>query len=338
MSDRKLQFRAYRTGDKTAVITLLSGGRSISYASEKAAVFDWQFFGNPERKGRPAYLIGVLAEEVVAVNGFTPVTIKYRGKSELGCWSLDTYVSANHRGLGIGKALAELVSLSAPVMLGYGISDMNDPILQRLNWELDTSMSVMFYHSSEPGLLGLAKNVLSHVAQIKPARPHDRRRQVTVEACPAVSELDTLWRRVEHQFENAVQRTGSYISWRYRDAPNHRYVWIVARSEGALKGLLIIRHHPQESVIADYLGPIDAPDLLLDLVASARSVLTSAGTRRIRCETTCAAIKQALADTGFIRSRTTSRFRVRHNLPPASESDSSWFVMTGDSDNDLLTL
>jgi len=332
-----LELRAYRPEDRARILELLASTRPAGYLSEKAAVFDWQFHANPA-SARSPFVIGTLGDEIVAVNGLMPVSIRFGGEITSACWSLDTYVSGDHRGRGFGKALVAKVSTSAPVMLGFGISDMSDPIFEKQGWELDRSMATVFHHASESGLKGLAKNLLTRSSRrLRAAKPLPLI-DVAVEREVSSGELDALWARVAEQFPNAVERTAAYLTWRYRDAPVLRYRWVAARRDGRLSAVLVTRHHPDESVIVDYLGPVDDLGLLTSIVDVACSDLVAAGTRRVRCETNHPVMLEALADTGFVRHRDAGRFRVRSNLPASPGQQAGWFVMTGDSDNDLLVL
>jgi GNAT superfamily N-acetyltransferase len=338
MTAAEIVFRDYRPEDRRTIIALLSKGRPADYLSQKEAVFDWQFFGNPESKDRSPFVVGTLGDEIVAVNGILPVSIRFGGERLVASWSLDTYVSADHRGRGFGKALIARVSSAAPVMLGFGISDMSDPILAKAGWTLDASMATMFYHANEIGLKGFAKNLLTRSSRTLRSRKASALSDIRLEPAPPAHELDALWSRVASQFPNAVERSAKYLTWHYRDAPVLRYRWVTARRDGELCGVLITRHHEHESVVVDYLGPLDDPALIGSLIEVGCADLVASATRRVRCETNASAILEELAGLGFMKYRTASRFRVRANVARPPATSPAWFVMAGDSDGDLLTL
>jgi GNAT superfamily N-acetyltransferase len=337
MSSDELVFRDYRPQDKEVIIGLLAGGRAAQFPQAKRAVFDWQFFANPLAAGRSPFIIGTLNDEIVAINGLMPVSVRAGGQVMQACWTLDTYVSGNYRGRGFGKTLLGKVSVSAPVMLAFGISDMSDPILMKLNWELDTAMAAMYYHAHELGLKGLVKNLMTRSARTFRIKPGAAVDLLTVEAAVSESDMDGLWTRVSGQYPNAVERNAAYLSWRYQNAPELRYRWTTARQGGKLRALLITRHHPEESVIVDYVGPLDEPSLLSSLIEFARVDMVEMGTQRIRCEANHPVVIQALEAQGFRRYRKPGRFRIISHLP-TSTAVAPWFIMTGDSDNDLLAL
>ena len=335
----EIRFRGYRPQDREALVALLAQGRVPGFANAKRAVFDWQFGSREYGADGPQWLIGAAGEEIVAVMGFMPVTVKLRGATERGCWCVDLYVSQSVRGRGLGEELIARAARFAPVMLVYGISDMGNPIFDKLGWPLDTSMATMFRHCDEAGCVGAGKNALSLASRLLRWRPSRRAwTRPEWQAAPGPGDIDVLWSRVQAQFGSAVQRTGAYMTWRYADAPHQRYRWLAARRRGELAAILLSRHDPIESVIADYVGPLDEPGMLADLCASASDDLIALGTRRIRCETTSPVMKAALARSGFVSGRKSGRFRLHTNVGPPWSPAEHWFAMTGDSDNDLLVL
>jgi GNAT superfamily N-acetyltransferase len=330
-----LAFRDYRPEDKGTIVGLLGAGKPRHYTAKKQAVFDWQFLANPQAAGRSPFIVGTVGEDIVAVNGLVPVSARAGGKPVAACWSLDTYVSGRHRGRGFGKSLLEQVTARAPVMLGFGISDMSDPIFAKLGWQLDTTMAAMFFHANEPGLKGVPKNLLTRLSRAL----HKRRgcaAEFAVESSVPMAELETLWASVLGHYPNAVERNGAYLTWRYHQAPVLQYRWVSARQDDELRAVLITRHHALESVVADYVGPLDEPGLLRGLVDFACRDLVRLGTRRIRCEANHPAVLGALTAAGFRAYRTANRFRVHAQAGTALAPSAHWFVMTGDSDNDLL--
>jgi GNAT superfamily N-acetyltransferase len=333
-----LAFRDYRPEDKAIILALLAAGKPARYAAEKRAVFDWQFLANPQAAGRSPFVVGTIDDDIVAVNGLVPVSARAGGEPVAACWSLDTYLCSNHRGRGFGKSLLERVTAHAPLMLGFGISDMSDPIFAKLGWQQDPTMAAMFFHANDVGLKGLSKNLSTRLARALRARGGRCAAEFAVECPPPMAELTTLWTGVLSHYPDAVERNGAYLTWRYRDAPVLRYRWVVARQHGELRALLITRHHPVESVVVDYVGRLDEPDLLFALIDFACGDLVEMGTRRIRCEANHPALLRALGAAGFRRYRTAGRFRVHAQAGTAWTPSSHWFVMTGDSDNDLLAL
>lgn len=335
-SAAEIEFRPYHVGDRDAIVSLLSVGRPADYLKAKSTVFDWQFNENPTGGCIPPFVVGTHGGEVVAVTGFMPIAAKFQGDPVIACWNVDTYVSADFRGLGIGRAIARLASKQAPVMLAFGISDMNDPIFEKSGWLLDSCMSNFYFHANQRGVKGVMKNLLTRSVRTIRGLQGRHAAEYGIESAIPDEELDTAWNAVRGQYDSAVERNSAYLSWKYGSGPLLHYRWITARRGGELQALLVTRHDPVESVIADYSGPADDSELLAGLCDAAIADLVAIGTVRIRCETNHASVKAALSAVGFIRARKTGRFRVYSARQSASLSTRGWLVMTGDSDNDLL--
>jgi len=337
-----LSFRSFEAADRDEVVNLLSIGRPPGYLSLKSTVFDWQFQRNPHRDGRSPFLVGVLDDgqdgSIVALNGFMPVQIRFHHQPILASWSCDTYVSPSYRGRGFGKDLLQHVSNAAPIILGYGISDMSDPILAQQNWLLHPDIVLLFCHVAEEGITGRVKNFGSRLGRIRSGHAHPFSSEITCEDHgPFSAEAGELWAECRSGYASTVERDPAYLNWKYYQHPLNRYISYTARAHGRLQGLLIARHDPEESVIVDYCGPAQDSQLMCDLAVAAVEDLGHRKTMRIRCETTHAPMIEALGRAGFLTSRHVSRFRVRSNLTQLDVL-SDWFLMTGDSDNDLLPM
>ena len=339
-----VEYRRSRPEDRAAILGLLAEGKPAAIVQARAVDFDWQHGGqNPHTDGRPPFWVATVDGEVVGANGMMPVHVRLEGEPALGVWSCDTIVSPAHRGKGIGKALLERVSAEADVVLGYGISNMSNPILEKLGWESSTELRGLFHHVHEHGALGLVRNARTALDKLTHAGLGRRDRLAAVdvtidEACTFGPEVDALWHESAPTYASVVERDAAYLTWRYARHPRLRYVVYRAHRPhlgGArLAALLIARPDPIESVIADYCGPADCADEKDALVEAAVFDLGHRGTTRIRGESTDGPFLESLRRAGF--HETDGRFRFR--VGPRGRKAAGWMLMTGDSDNDLVSL
>ncbi|HEY1815510.1 MAG TPA: GNAT family N-acetyltransferase [Kofleriaceae bacterium] len=328
-------FRRFAAGDEEAAIELLSIGRPDGYRALKTQLFDWQFRRCPHDDGRSPFLVGELDGRIVALNGLMPVRARFRGTPIEACWSCDTYVSGEHRGKGIGKQLIAQVTNSAPLMLGYGISAMSDPIFEKQGWRLHPAIEIVFFHVAERGLYGTFKNAVSRLASLRGVRSRGADCEIWDALTPQrEGELDELWARSAGGFPSAVQRDGAYLRWKYFEHPVHRYRVYALRSGAQLSAIMIVRLDPDETVIADYAGPADDERAIASLAAEVVRDVSALGTARIKCESTHRPLLGALRCVGFVGSQYASRFRVRADA--AGDPLDGWLLMSGDSDGDLL--
>jgi GNAT superfamily N-acetyltransferase len=331
-----VQYRDFERGDEVEIVRLLSAGRPGAYGPFKAKVFDWQFLQNPHADGRSPFLVGELDSRIVALNGFMPARVWFRGKPIQATWSCDTYVSSELRGQGIGKQLITLVTRSAPLMLGYGISDMSDPIFAKHEWVLHTGLELVFFHLAERGLRGRIKNAASKLSSLRAPRVAAEV-EVWDRPTPAeYGELEALWERNARDYASAVQRDAAYLKWKYFDHPLYHYVAYAQRVHGQLEAVMIVRHDPEESVIVDYSGPATDEDAIASLAGDIVRDHGDRETLRIKCESTHAALIAALHRVGFISSPYASRFRVRCNTQDGDPTAHGWLLTPGDSDGDVI--
>ncbi len=327
-----LEFSNLERSEIPTVIDLLAQGRPLDFVQCKSPIFEWQFKFDSNPRGDD-FVVARIDGRIVATMGTMPVEINYQGAPRPAFWVVDFFVSPDHRGRGIGSALLEHVGRRAHAQLVFGMSDASQAMFASRGWPADPDMHVFFCHLSEPGMRGMIKNARSRLASMRGRRtPNDLRTESRQRV--AVAELDGLWARVTSQFVSAVARTGAYLQWRYVDAPNACYRWMVHYRDGVLAAVAIFRHDPTESILADYCGPLDDPALLRGLIAAVVDELAACQTARIRCEANHPAIQRALSAAGFVPTRFESRFRL--NVPEGENIAGDWFLMTGDSDNDML--
>ena len=332
-----LEIRNFERSDRAAAIELLSQGRPSRYRAIKEAIFDWQFGANPHDDGSSPFLVGTVAGEVVALTGFMPVKIRCAGRLLRACWSCDTYVSSKFRSRGFGKELIARASEHAPNMLVFGISDMSDPIFAKAGWELSRDNRMLFFHAAESGPKGIVKNIRTALACLPHAYGAGRRSlPVTRHDEDFGDEVGALWQRSAPGYSNIVERDVAFLNWKYRRHPLNRYTWYAARENGQLRGLIVARHGAATSSVVDYCGPADDIDLMRLLASTATADLIALGTVRVQCETTHPGLLTALGQCGFVSSRYRSRFRIRTNTPRDGSMQHGWFLMSGDSDGDML--
>lgn len=336
-SMQSVKYRYAEREDKEAILAVLQANAPAIPCEIRSQLFDWQFGGaNPIAHEHPSFWLCEVDGVVAGVNGLMPIDLRFEGQVLRAIWSCDTLVSDQYRGLGIGKGLLTQVSKVLPVVLGFGISDLSDPILAKLGWHPYTGVTTHFYYGQEPGLRGGVKNLISAMKSLKGKffrLPPDIKIVMMTDRFGAAH--DSLWRRVASDYDYAVVRNANYLNWRYRDHPVLKYEVHEAWMMDELLGSLVVRYDPHESVIADYLGGAQRDDVMLALVRDAVASLAKRGVARIRCETSSQALKRVLRHAGFIDYPRTSIFRfvVSESLSE-KVSDMNWFVMTGDSDNE----
>jgi GNAT superfamily N-acetyltransferase len=334
------EYRKSRPEDRAAILQVLDESKDQAHIEAHQGTFDYQFGAeNPHGDGIGALWVVTVDGEIAGVNGLMPAKIRYQKESIDAVWSCDTAVSSRFRGKGLGKGLLARVSAGAEVVMGYGISDMSDPILSKMGWDLVPEARGFFFYVAEEGAKGLIKNARSSLVRLALGPSKSGEIEVEIhDGKPFGADVDQLWKASVPGYVSVVERDAAYLNWRYHRHPRLRYVAYYARRAGELVGVLIARPDAIEAVIVDYCGPAQHPDIKAALLEAAVSDLSRRGTRRIRCETTDADLIDVLGREGFRETNAKFRFRVWSNRKDDHGRAEGWFLMTGDSDNDLAAL
>lgn len=332
-----ISLREYADSDRDEVVQLLSEGRPPAFAFQKQTVFEWQFNRNPFARGESPFLIGEHQGRVVAALGLQPLMARSNRNLFRMAWCCDFFVAAEIRGRGVGSQLVAMASRRFPLIAAYGISDMSDPVFARQGWTPDPNLAVYFLPVAETDLRGLVKTARSRIYR----RPLTTDVAVDVQVAQADScsldEAGELWEACAPTYGAAVERSSEYLDWKYRQHPTHRYVFFEAKRFGRLVGLLVARPDPQTSIIVDYLGPADDGATMRLLLSAATETLSKPGTVRIQCETNHRPLQRALAQSGFLKSKYSSRFRLSGGFFETTYVPGEWFLTSGDSDGDLFS-
>jgi hypothetical protein len=143
-----------------------------------------------------------------------------------------------------------------------------------------------------------------------------------------------LWTRVAADYAHAVCRTEDYIRWKYVSHPLAHYeVLRVDDWDGNLRAMGVVRFGRETTRLVDYIGPRRSPAEKHVIVS--QLLIYGLRSRRIHCITTDDEFKRSLESHGFLCWREATSFAVLQR-PAAEFASEDWFVMTGDSDADLL--
>jgi hypothetical protein len=135
------------------------------------------------------------------------------------------------------------------------------------------------------------------------------------------------------------------LRWRFERAPNTRYVKLVARKAGAMRGYLALRFPEggragSVAVCVDFLARPDEPDAITALVREALARAKGAKATGLLALTTCGSFRRRLARLGFLGAHLQTF--VLHNL--AGHPDEAllsetahWYLTFTDSDGDMWT-
>jgi GNAT superfamily N-acetyltransferase len=301
----------------------------------KPDIWEWQFEENPQGLSFEPVVV-VQDGRVVGFNGVMPAEVKYGEHYLDALWSCDFYVDERCRGQGVGKKIKEHLIKQSPLIMSFGVSPSAAHVLQSMGWR--RSRGVYDYRmlrrpkNFREGLLSGLQRINRLPAVFDPFYSGSLRWSDTL---PVKEEVDLLWDNVKDTYEKVCVRNFDYLNWKYSEHPLAAYEFLIARdSEGKLEGLLVVRAFDMFVRIIDYLGPASGFALKKNMVRETCKAFSES--ERFSCTTSDPELGKVLYHSGFFRARTQPSFFARSNLEGDNNCESGWFLMTGDSDGELL--
>jgi GNAT superfamily N-acetyltransferase len=323
-----LEFPEYRPQLRDEILGLLGNKK------HRRLTWDWQFGQSPfDRPWTP--IIAMDRGQVIGFNGVMPIDVMSAGVVIPAIWSCDFFVHPAYRGRGVGSRMKERLTCQNGLILSLGISDLASPVLLKMGWvqsrEVRVFAKVLTVQSLEDVALkgGQWIRQLGHTV----VDPHHVQ-FARADRLPSPAEIDELWARVAASYGKAVCRTGRYMHWRYGMHPLAHYRFLTLTEHERLVGIAVTRESGSTLRLVDYVGELDRPAVLGDMIAVLEQLFP--GAHRILCTASHRAMQAALLGSGFLRTRARPRFYVRSAPVEDHQSEAGWFIMAGDSDGDLL--
>jgi ribosomal protein S18 acetylase RimI-like enzyme len=213
-----------------------------------------------------------------------PMRVRVSGRVRLAGLSLDplTDPASQNRGLVadlLGDVCAQTTKENVAFTYGFPSQPFYSTLVNRAEFKNVGSVPLLFMPLN-PDRLAMktmhsrAAAKMASVARRVWRTPPPVPRQ---EALPGleIGEIDSFdssfaafWDRVQHRFPVMVVRDPTYLNWRFVDVPMREYKAFAARSEGEIRGFIVLRAAP--------LGQFSA-GLIVDLLVEASAEGRAAG-------------------------------------------------------------
>jgi hypothetical protein len=322
----------YNSSLKNQIIKLLG---DVSYKKE---IWDWQFIDSPFDK---TFDPVVLANEgkVVGFNGVMPIRVQVNNAEIDALWSCDFYVDSKVRGKGLGKSIKKELHQQSNLIMALGISPSAEHVLHRMGWK---KSSEVFGYDRYQKIDSFRTLLFSGIQFLNKSKSIFRNlfidRKIysfsVEDSLPPTEEVDALWVAVKNNYDKIVKRNYRYLDWKYQRHPLARYKFILARENGVLSSLLVYRLENEKAYLVDYLGPHENYNQKYFLVEKFLSSVN--GCVQVTSTTSDRVFGKVLIDQGFVKKRDQPRFYVYSNLAGENNMERGWFIMSGDSDGELL--
>lgn len=331
--DKSLRLVPYAARYRDSVFELLN------FIPNKSAIWDWEFEHSLTGKTFDPVLIVNCDDRVVGFNGVMPVPSTSYGKALDLAWSCDFYVAPGYCKEIIGTWLKEELEGRADVILDFDGNHLIDRLLRQLGWTQPHGVATYRLEREQKSFRYLALQGLQWFNRLLgwfDSGVYWGTLSVQ-ERLPAREEVDSLWASVVAGYECVVTRDYAYLDWRYQQHPRARYGFLVARSETGLEGILVVRYSQGSLKLVDYCGPAHHAALKRALIRRCRRQWRHA--EQFSLTTSDLEMGQCALREGFFRARSQPRFFMRvvpGNYGYVPPDRPHWFIMTGDSDGELL--
>lgn len=310
--------------------------RLLGDVSYKPVIWSWQFEHNPFAKPFTPVVFVDDTDRVIGFNGVMPIRATDRGEPLDALWSCDFYVASDWRGKRLGSSIKAALHQQANQIMAFGVSDKACEVLSHLGWQRYEDIHTYRLIRKRGSLRNWAFTALQCLNRLRGGAERGAS-DLTVEVrshLPPAELVDGLWERSEPGYAKVVTRNHAYLDWKYQRHPLARYAFVCAWRGQGLAGILVVRYHAGQLRVVDYCGPAQDPSLKKVMIRTCRKQWRHAD--QITAVTSCPELGACLLGEGFFRPRSRPRFFVYTADPSRVPSDSGWFIMSGDSDGELL--
>ena len=327
-------------------------------AGQRMRALRWVTLDNPADAPGERRYVADDDGRIAGTLGRMPVCFAVKGRPILVRYSHDLFVDPDYRGQKLAQKLVDEVPRRSECPTGgLWMTGPSYTIHQKGGWKAMTPTHAQM-RILDPSAL-LARRMPGPLAGIAGGALRGLLAIASVDAWGAGPtgyaveeverfgpEADALWAEAAPLLEVSAVRDEAYLRWRFERAPNTRYVKLVARRAGKMRGYLALRFPEggragSAAVGVDFLACPDEPDTITALFREALARARATCAPGLLALTTCAPFRRRLRRLGFLQAPHLQTF-VLHNLAghpdEALLSDTAhWYLTFTDSDGDMWT-
>jgi GNAT superfamily N-acetyltransferase len=348
---RDVQLKQFELPDQDALLSFLRVAYAVEPRKADPAFWRWQYLENPYTSLDDLPLwIAKDGERVVGQAAAIPVEIKVGEEKRPASWILDFILSAEYRGLGLGKKLLRAAAESCPTLLALGLNDASINTAARVGWK--RMENIHRYHRmlfpggalKETAGLGPIRELLNLCyAPFRPrlsgsaAADGIALRQIT----SFDAAFDDLWQRASKQWPCAVRRKASYLEWQFMRQPGKLYDALGLYDQDQLLGYVVLYFRkperggaPLKAAISDICYDAGSfPEIVDELLKAALRLALERRAGSLVTDVLDSRVEERLGHFGFRRIRRSPPFMV--HSPDRQEllyETANWFLTRADSD------
>ena len=324
------QVGTYKRHQKEEVIALMGG------LPFKADIWDWQFESNPFGYDFDPVVLEE-AGQIVGFNAGMDIQVYFNGEIVPALWSCDFFVHKNYRGKGIGQVVKNEQIKKSDMIMSFGISNMAAPVLLKKGWVANKDVALFKRYKkidSAKKCLLVILQVLNKLLGFLHSSGKSDSEIITTHELSNKQEIDRLWNKVKSSYKKIVVRNYDYLHWKYEKHPLAKYLFLEVRHNNELKAVGVVREHNGQVKLIDLLAHADDSASRLCIIKQLEINFPSS--HLFICTTTDHLLQKSFLSLGYFKAWDKPRFFVRAEHDN-QEGAMDWFLMTGDSDGELLS-
>jgi hypothetical protein len=311
-----LDLRPYQPGDEHAIIDLF--GKAFRRPLPDG-FWGWRFGNNPN--GQPITELAWDGPVLAGHYTVSPIQMRVNGVDYMAALSGTTMTHPNYQGLKLFPILSERVygrmaEAGMLMVMGFPNNFSHRIIVRDIGWT-DIHEVPVFYKDFDDG-----RAVPPPSAEIQSIDRFDDR-------------FDALWERTKDCTPVVVNRSSTYLNWRYVTNPTFRYTCLALAQNQELLGYAVCKPYQERSVDLVDLSALD-DTAALELVYAVAAWARKQGAQGLNMWLNYTMpLHRALEGLGFRNAEPITYFGGRLTLPGGSPdvfTFRNWHLMMGDSD------
>lgn len=196
--------------------------------------YDWQF-DNFTNQGEDFYSsLGLFGKnaELLGIFGMFQAPYHVSGRTIMGNCLANLIVKKDSRSLGYGYLLLEKASSFYGLNIDHTINQAAWPMFMKAGWQGENLKRYLYIIKPENNLYklpaSLRKTVTGDGWHFGPVSEFGQ-------------EINEFWKRIRHRYPITIERSADYLNWRYARNPLVKYSMFLAKKDGEIRALIILR-------------------------------------------------------------------------------------------------
>ncbi len=216
--------------------------RGKNYILNNKEFFEWFFF-NPFAKGKSSFMVIKKGEEIISEMGFVPTKLKFFEKTINNTNLVNLMALEEYRGRGTGYFLYKEVEKFADVCTNTGYGPLVYDFIDNMGWNKMLALQRFVFILNEEKTSKLAKKLTPK--SILPEKTEEKNKSFE-RIKQFGQETEVFWKKVKNRYPITIERSQTYLNWRFANHPIISYHCLEAKKEEELLAFIVLHFEEAE--------------------------------------------------------------------------------------------